>query len=89
MELTRLNDEQVREWKQRQQSNGKGQIRKCNHPSGCENPQRPGFGYCEEHRAASVEGAIKEGQKANAKEEKKRAKLSVVEAASNQNQGRR
>jgi hypothetical protein len=82
MELTKLNDEQVREWKQQQQGSGLELVRKCNHPSGCENEARPGFGYCEEHRAASVEQAIEEGKKATAKAKKpKAAKLSPVEAA--------
>jgi hypothetical protein len=43
--------------------------RKCNHPDGCENPERPGFGYCEEHRAASVERAIEIGKKGLAEAE--------------------
>jgi hypothetical protein len=76
-------DAKVREWKSQQQQagNSKEQIRKCNHPSGCENEAREGFGYCEPHRAASVEHAIEVGKKAEAKEKKKRAKLSPIEAA--------
>ncbi len=35
MDLTKMNDEQVREWKQQQAGNGKEPV-KCNHPSGCE-----------------------------------------------------
>ncbi len=31
---------------------------------------RPGFGYCEEHRAASVKRAIEQGKKATAKAKK-------------------
>lgn len=44
--------------------------RKCNHPSGCDNDERPGFGYCEEHRAASVERAVAHGKKVLAKAKK-------------------